>query len=85
MTLKSGAVGASTAGSAEEFTLMESNVARKYFFYTQGGANKWRLSVQRTGADQNEVTVAESDAILVKRAGSVTKFLALETSAEATE
>ena len=85
LTLKSGAVGASTAGSAEEFTLMESNVARKYFFYTQGGANKWRLSVQRTGADQNEVTVAESDAILVKRAGSVTKFLGLETSAEATE
>ena len=85
LTLKSGAVGASTAGSAEEFTLMEMNVARKYFYYTQGGANKWRLSVQRTGADQNEVTVAESDAILVKRAGSVTKFLGLETSAEATE
>ena len=85
LTLKSGAVGASTAGSAEEFTLMEMNVARKYFYYTQGGANKWRLSVQRTGADQNQVTVAESDAILVKRAGSVTKFLGLETSAEATE
>ena len=85
LTLKSGAVGASTAGSADEFTLMDSNVSRKYFFYTQGGANKWRLSVQRTGADQNAVTVAESDAMLVKRAGGVTKFLSLETSAEATE
>jgi len=85
LTLKSGAVGASTAGSADEFILMEGNVSRKYFFYTQGGVNKWRLSVARTGADRNTVTVGESDAILVKRIGSVTKFLGLETSAEATE
>ena len=85
LILKSGAVGASTAGSADEFTLMKNNVSRKYFYYTQNGANKWRLSVQRTGADQNTVTVDESDAILVKRVGSVTKFLGLETSAEASE
>jgi len=85
LTLKSGAVGASTAGSADEFTLMDSNVSRKYFFYTQGGVNKWRLSVARTGSDQNTVTVGESDAMLVKRIGSVTKFLGLETSAEASE
>lgn len=85
LILKSGTVGASSAGSADEFTLMDSNVARKYFYYTQGGVNKWRLSVQRTGADQNAVTIAESDAMLVKRAGSVTKFLGLETSADATE
>jgi hypothetical protein len=84
-TLKSGAVGASSAGSADEFTLMDSNVSRKYFYYTQGGANKWRLSVLRTGADQNSVAVGESDAMLVKRAGAVTKFLGLETSADATE
>jgi hypothetical protein len=85
LTLKSGAVGASSAGSADEFTLMDSNVARKYFYYTQGGVNKWRLSVLRTGADQNTVTVGESDAMLVKRAGAVTKFLGLETSADASE
>jgi hypothetical protein len=84
-TLKSGAVGASSAGSADEFTLLDSNVARKYFYYTQGGVNKWRLSVQRTGADQNTVTVGESDAMLVKRSGAVTKFLGLETSADASE
>lgn len=85
LNLKSGAVGASSAGSADEFTLMDSNVARKYFYYTQGGVNKWRLSVLRTGADQNTVTVGESDAMLVKRAGAVTKFLGLETSADASE
>ena len=85
LTLKSGAVGASSAGSADEFTLLDSNVARKYFYYTQGGVNKWRLSVLRTGADQNTVTVGESDAMLVKRSGAVTKFLGLETSADASE
>lgn len=85
LILKSGAVGASTAGSADEFTLMKNNVSRKYFYYTQNGANKWRLSVQRTGADQNTVTVDESDAILVKRVGTVSKFLGLETSADASE
>jgi hypothetical protein len=85
LTLKSGAVGASSAGSADEFTLLDSNVARKYFYYTQGGVNKWRLSVLRTGADQNTVTIGESDAMLVKRSGSVTKFLGLETSADASE
>ena len=85
LTLKSGAVGASSAGSADEFTLLDSNVARKYFYYTQGGVNKWRLSVLRTGADQNTVTVGESDAMLVKRSGAGTKFLGLETSADASE
>ena len=85
LILKSRAEGASTAGSADEFTLLNGTVARKYFFYTQGGVNKWRQSVNRTGADQNTVTVAESDAILVKRNTSGSKFLGLETSADAQE
>jgi hypothetical protein len=43
------------------------------------------LSVLPLGADQNTVTVGEGDAMLVKRAGLVTKFVGLETSAEASE
>jgi len=87
--LKSDFVGASSSGSADEVTVIDGTVSRKYFFNTRvvsGAAlNKWRLSVLPLGADQNTVTVGEGDAMLVKRAGLVTKFVGLETSAEASE
>jgi hypothetical protein len=88
--LKSGFVGASTSGSADEITVINGTIARKYFFNTRvpsGGVaiNKWRLSVTPLGTDQNDVTIGEGDAMLVKRAGLVTKFVGLETSADAQE
>lgn len=87
--LKSDFVGASSSGSADEITVLDGTVSRKYFFNTRVvssvAINKWRLSVLPLGADQNAVTIGEGDAMLVKRAGSVTKFVGLETSAEATE
>jgi hypothetical protein len=45
----------------------------------------WRMSATPLGADQNEVTIGEGDAMLVKRTGSATKFIGLETSADASE
>jgi hypothetical protein len=87
--LKSDFVGASSSGSADEVTIIDGTVSRKYFFNTRTvssvAINKWRLSVTPLGADQNAVTIGEGDAMLVKRAGLVTKFVGLETSAEATE
>jgi len=87
--LKSGFVGASTSGSADEITVINGTIARKYFFNTRvlsGAAiNKWRLSVTPLGTDQNDVTIGEGDAMLVKRTGSGTKFIGLETSADAQE
>jgi hypothetical protein len=87
--LKSDFVGASSSGSADEVTVIDGTVSRKYFFNTRVvssvAINKWRLSALPFGADQNTVTIGEGDAMLVKRAGLVTKFVGLETSAEATE
>jgi hypothetical protein len=87
--LKSDFVGASSSGSADEVTVIDGTVSRKYFFNTRAVSgvpiNKWRLSVLPLGADQNAVIVGESDAMLVKRSGLVTKFVGLETSAEASE
>lgn len=83
--LESGLSGASSAGSADEVTLLNGTFSTRYFFFTQGGANKWRLSANRTGADQNSVQVAEGDALLVKRTGSTPKFVGLKTSADVSE
>ena len=87
--LKSGLLGATTSSSADEITVFNGTIARKYFFNTRVVSsvpiNMWRTSAAPTGANQNEVTIGEGDAMLVKRAGLVTKFIGLETSADASE
>jgi hypothetical protein len=83
--LESGMTGASSAGSADEVTLLNGTFSTRYFFYTQGGVNKWRLSANRTGADQNSVQVAEGDALLIKRNTTTSKFVGLKTSADVSE